>query len=222
MPRPGRTRLGFVLNRLLYPTDFCYLTVWRLLGWPRQSWAEIQQVKAALLEQPAPRVFEWGLGASTLWYTHWLASQGRDYRWYGVDHDRVWHAYVVARADSERVSVTCAPFEDWTMDDATQRYVSTPAHDAYIEAPLRLGGTFDLLVIDGRFRRRCVDVAMQVVRPGGLVLLSEAQRTFYHCSLAQYPGQFVAAGHTPGILEGTPLTWIARGPSVKSKTKSSM
>jgi hypothetical protein len=208
MQRPNRTRLSFVLGRLAHPIDFGYLAVWRTLGWPRQPWFEIQMVKAALLKTASPRVFEWGLGASTIWYTRWLSKHRRDFHWFGIDHDERWLGWVAANVEPARVHVESQPFA-WNGES---NYEPTRAHDLYIQAPFRVGGQFDVILIDGRFRRRCVDVAMQVVAPGGLVLLSDAHREYYHCSLARHGGRLVRVGHTPGEVDAAPLAWVNRVP----------
>jgi hypothetical protein len=205
--RPIGMRAAFVLGRLRYPADFAQLALWRVLGLPRQAWKEIQIVKGALRAAPQPRVFEWGLGASTIWYTRWLRRQRSDFQWYGVDHHEGWRDYVTSRTDPSRVHLASSPFE-WSP--STREYVPSETRHAYIEAPLAHGGLFDVLIIDGRYRRRCVDTAMRVVAPGGLVLLCEAKRTYYHCSLGQYNGHFVPIGHTPGSAQRHHLAWIYR------------
>jgi hypothetical protein len=205
--RPLATRAAFVLGRLRYPRDFAQLAVWRLLGLPRQSWTEIQLVKAALRRQERPRVFEWGLGASTIWYTRWLDRHRPGFEWHGVDHHQGWTDYVASRTDRARVHIAAHPFE-WSPD--VRQFVPSDARDAYIDAPLAIGGAFDVLIIDGRYRRRCVDVAMRVVAPGGMVLLCEAKRLHYHCSLGRYGGSFVPIGHTPGSVQRNHLAWIFR------------
>ena len=91
------------------------------------------------------------------------------------------------RTERARVQLRCEPFE-WQSERT--RFIPTEEHRAYIEAPLRLDGRFALLLIDGRFRRRCVETAMRVVSPGGLVLLCDAQRPYYHWTLEQYRRPF--------------------------------
>ena len=117
---------------------------------------------------------------------------------YGVDHYPAWHAWVASRTDPARAHLTCQPF-DWPTERLAE-FIPAVAHDAYIEAPLRLGGRFDVLIIDGRFRRRCVEPAMRVVTPGGLVLLCDAHRKYYHCTLKQYEGRFLDIGRWRGSI----------------------
>jgi hypothetical protein len=63
-----------------------------------------------------------------------------------------------------------------------------------------LGGRFDLILIDGRFRRRCLLAAKEAATPEGLVLLHDAQRLHYHASMTSYPHQVLLA---TGRLHGS-------------------
>lgn len=196
------TSIHFILSRLRHPVDFAHLVVWRTLGLPRQSLTEIRLICRALA-QPHIRVFEWGLGASTIWYTRRLRAGAE---WHGVDHHHGWLDYVTARVDPARVHLRCVQFQ-WEP-----RYL--PEAEPYITAPLAVGGQFDVLLIDGRFRRRCLDVAMQVVRPGGLVLLCEAHRPYYQCGIAKHGGRMLQTSHTPGTLRRH-AAWVNRQSPVR-------
>lgn len=56
----------------------------------------------------------------------------------------------------------------------------------YVSLPTRLiavtGGAVDLVVIDGRHRRRCVLAAADVAAPDGYVILHDAWRAHYQCA----------------------------------------
>lgn len=40
-------------------------------------------------------------------------------------------------------------------------------------------GLFDLVLVDGRRRRRCINEAFRTVRPGGLLVLDNSERSYY-------------------------------------------
>jgi hypothetical protein len=72
----------------------------------------------------------------------------------------------------------------------------------YVNFPKEVGGPFDLIVIDGRYRRRCLLVAPEVLAPGGVVLLHDAERTHYHPSLDIYPHvRMLKTGRLPGTKQ---------------------
>jgi len=88
---------------------------------------------------------------------------------------------------------TPVPLEDYTN--------STEVKD-YIQCPRSIGGQFDVMMIDGRFRRRCLQVAAETVAPHGIVILHDAQRANYHSSLALFPYvQFLETGTLPGTKQ---------------------
>jgi len=43
-------------------------------------------------------------------------------------------------------------------------------------------GIFDLVLVDGRRRRRCINEAHSKVRPGGLLVLDNTERDYYRCA----------------------------------------
>lgn len=96
------------------------------------------------------RVFEYGCGYSSLFW----AKRARSVS--AVENDAQWAAivqgYGVPNLEVHPV------FEE----------------RAYVTAPLRLGGAFDVVVIDGRHRRACVAVALQVVSERGMILFDNA------------------------------------------------
>ena len=91
-------------------------------------------------------VFEYGSGNSTLF---WSAIAGRVV---SVEHDREWF---------ERMrSIVPANCQMLFSSDA----------DGYVNA-VRQTGPFDVIIIDGQSRLRCAPVALEALRPGGLIIL---------------------------------------------------
>lgn len=98
--------------------------------------------------------FEWGSGRSTLW----LAERTRSVR--SVEHDRGWYermAPELARTSSATV----------TLVDAAPEPYATAIGDTE---------TFDLIVVDGLFRDRCASLAVDRLRPAGILLLDNSER----------------------------------------------
>jgi len=110
-------------------------------------------------------VFEFGGGGSTLW----LLDRGASV--VTVEHDPEWAAHLRGEVTSPR----------WTLlergpDDDYESYVSAIA--GYGE------GFFDLVIVDGRERSRCVAAAHSKVRPGGLLIVDDADRERYHDAIS--------------------------------------
>jgi predicted O-methyltransferase YrrM len=48
--------------------------------------------------------------------------------------------------------------------------------------------TFDVALVDGRARTHCLRKAFRLVRPGGVVILHDAQREEYHATVEALGG----------------------------------
>ena len=95
-------------------------------------------------------VFEYGSGHSTLWW------QERARGVTSVEHDPDWYAEVDQRVGASTVLL---------LETDPDRYVAA-AED----------GSYDVVVIDGVHRPGCAEVAASVLRPGGLLILDNAER----------------------------------------------
>src|SRR5262249_4453464 len=61
-----------------------------------------------------------------------------------------------------------------------------PNMDAYVNFPRDFGGRFDLVLVDGRKRRRCLLAAADYLKPEGVTVMHDAYRTYYHCAFERY------------------------------------
>jgi precorrin-6B methylase 2 len=107
--------------------------------------------------RPELEVFEYGCGFSTLWWA------GRVRRVAAVEHDAEWARRITAQAPAH-VSITHVPLEPKGPYEA-----NATAH----------GQPFDVVVIDGRDRVRCVAPAIAALRPGGVVVFDNSDRPEY-------------------------------------------
>lgn len=151
------------------------------LGLPWWTFDAIGAVERFLASRPNARVFEFGSGASTLW----LAPRALEI--HSVEHDRDWLAKVEARTRTlANVTIRGVPgakgsgsahsgkpgFEDCCFDD-------------YVAAIREAGGTFDLIVIDGRARAACLAEARNWLAPDGIILLDNSKRARYQRAIAK-------------------------------------
>lgn len=140
------------------------------------EWAQIQ----AAIYSIRPRVIlEWGSGGSTLGLSRMCE------RLYSIEHDRAWCARV-QQTLPEKSNVELRlirPLEpeqgvDWAW---RQRAEFEPGLlGDYVAAPASMGVEPDVIFVDGRARRFCIREGLRIVRPGGLVILHDAQRRYYH------------------------------------------
>ena len=158
------------------------------------------------------RVLEWGGGLSTLHYPDWLASRGAGVSWTTIEHDRglfrgsleptlrergatmVWSediaAAIPALADPGRRGVTAVVFDKGPINpfDANPARYAERAKDLddYVTLPASFGLRFHVVIVDGRKRHRCLLEAAMLLEPGGVAILHDAQRPYYHSAFAAY------------------------------------
>lgn len=137
--------------------------------------------------RPGWRVFEYGSGGSTL---YWL-SRGAEC--VSVEHDADWHARLRLRlpagARIEYRLVPPAPADGGdTAADQDDPAAYRSSWEAYRGQSFRAyasqidefpAGHFDLVVVDGRARPSCIRHAVPKVRPGGILLVDNADRSRY-------------------------------------------
>ncbi|MEM9463635.1 MAG: class I SAM-dependent methyltransferase [Myxococcota bacterium] len=195
-----RTYRGNILQRigLVGPTP-------ELAGSPEMPvWMhpiEFSQIRA-VLHAVAPRfMVEWGSGGSS---RAWLDALPDLERLYSVEHHVQWGQRVRESIDDPRFTLdlkpppedspepehrpgdkqTAAAHRAWCMrceDDP-----ELMAH--YVTAPRTAGVTFDVALVDGRARTRCLHEAFERVRPGGVVILHDAQRSEYRATVKALGG----------------------------------
>lgn len=156
-------------------------------------------------------VLEWGSGRSTLWYPTYLQRLGHDVSWVSVEHDsgffdealrdalaasgaeivRLGHggrgAPSMGRVE-RRAGVTAFVFDGGEVrPDLPGRELDRDVNlDAYVALPGLLGRSFDIVLVDGRKRRRCLLEAARLVSPNGYVVLHDAWRRHYQCAWSAY------------------------------------
>lgn len=142
----------------------------------------------AIVETLAPkRVLEWGSGGST---RALLETFSGIEEYVAVEHNAAWADKVQRKVTDPRLSLHCIPpdqplgIADPTSEQQTE-WDQAAEFDrerlaTYIDLPKTLGGTFDMVLVDGRARRFCIDVGFEVLKPGHMLVVHDAQRTEYH------------------------------------------
>ena len=132
-------------------------------------------------------IFEYGSGASTL---YWLK---RGAKCVSVEHDPQWAAKVQKHL-SEHPSIDYRIVPPQTETPSTKNRSNDP--HAYISNDTRYHAmsfkayvqqidefedeSFDLVLIDGRARPSCIQHACRKVRQGGILILDDSDREYYH------------------------------------------
>jgi hypothetical protein len=152
---------------------------------------------------------EWGSGLSTLHYPEWLARRGVRVSWITLEHDRAFFRRYVEPAlrergaqivwseelgDAgptlgERAGVTAVVFDKGSINPIEgESPVADRVKDLddYVALPATFGRRFHAVLVDGRKRRRCLGEAATLLEDGGIALLHDALRPYYHCAFAAF------------------------------------
>ncbi|GAA1879978.1 hypothetical protein GCM10009753_04100 [Streptantibioticus ferralitis] len=155
------------------------------------------------------RVLEWGSGQSTLSYTQILAAHELSFRWLALEYDREFFDTFVAPALLYQADAVLRYVEDgrslhgpardgrahieavcWNRTALRPSERSTDREadlDHYVNYPAATGHGFDVIIVDGRKRRRCLLAAADLMEADTVVLLHDARHPYYHCALDRYP-----------------------------------
>jgi predicted O-methyltransferase YrrM len=136
---------------------------------PRKPWLTslaISILEAALRGED--RGLEWGSGRSTCWFaerTRSLVSVESSRKWY----DRI--AATLLRQGLRNVDYRLITSEAGESSN-------TDSHSAYVDEPVHAvkPGTLDYVLVDGLHRAECALKAVDLIKPGGLLILDNAER----------------------------------------------
>jgi hypothetical protein len=151
---------------------------------PWWTLASGRKVTDFLLQHPNPRALEWGSGASTVWlanFCHTVVSIESDHHWADMVRSSVGaHVKILSPEVSRRRGPDAIGSKRWGF-----RHLD---FSDYVHAADELTGDFDLIVIDGRAREACFEVALERLAPGGLILFDNTNRRRYRRILSRHSG----------------------------------
>lgn len=176
----GRSRTGAWARSLLAVYDVGDLSALDVPWWTFESAA---RVEAFLLGRRGARVFEWGSGGSTVWLAR------RSSAVVAVEHDERWAAAVRAHLPAGSpvdLHVVPARAASGAAGEARSAKPGATGLDfrAYVDVIEEVGGTFDVIVIDGRAREACLARAVDHVAPDGIIVFDNVERARYREAIA--------------------------------------
>ncbi len=120
--------------------------------------------------KPGDVGLEWGSGRSTAWFAQRVAHLK------SIEHNDYWYNRVkklLCDKGIENVELLYAPLE--AKDGAKPPYISVAAESTE-------GGKagLDFILVDGRLRDQCTEVALQLIKPGGMLIIDDAARYIQH------------------------------------------
>ena len=175
------------------------------------SYPAMRRVEEFLADRPEARVFEYGAGASTAW----LAKRAGQVD--SVEHDGPWVEFVrELLGDTAGVKLHAVPGVPATAETVVRsgRAGYTDLDFAeYVATIDRVGGMFDVIVVDGRARVDAFRRALDHLADGGVIVFDNLRRKRYWDVISAMPGlRFeLLKGATPTLPYPTTTGLIWRG-----------
>lgn len=152
------------------------------------EWSQLLGIVHAIAPR---RMIEWGSGGSTRAF---LLACPFIYKYVCVEHDRAWYERVRGAIEDPRlvllhvppdlpVELGASPQLAMAWDDEAE--ADPRLMPSYVNAPRRHLEEADLVFVDGRARNFCIRMGFSMLRPGGVLLLHDAQRPEYHAALRE-------------------------------------
>lgn len=113
-----------------------------------------------LQDHPNAYILEFGTGASTVW----LAQRTNNL--ISIEHDRDWYGLITNELEERQLR-------------SHVFYLLYP-RPYYIMCKYLAKNSFDLVIVDGRNRKGCIAHSLDLLKPGGVLMLDNAERTYYH------------------------------------------
>ena len=169
------------------------------LDLPWWTYRAITEVEAFLASREAPRVFEFGSGASTVWLARRVSTL------HTVEHDEEFARLVRSMLEGlphvtlHQVPATTAGASASPTTSERMGHGDLDFTD-YVATIDQVGGPFDLVVVDGRARLACLDRALDHLAPGGRILFDDVRRRRYRSALTLKGTQVrVLSGAKPSL-----------------------
>jgi len=110
-------------------------------------------------KKPNAKVLEFGSGASTIWF----AKKTKNF--VSIEHDAKWY-----RTINSKLKAMGA----WQVK---YRYIPLPYYEVCDNFE---NEHFDLIVVDGRDRVKCIEKAIRILKEGGILMLDNSERKRYN------------------------------------------
>ena len=119
------------------------------------------QVLAAHLHKPMVGL-EWGSGQSTIWLARRLGKL------VSIEHHASWHTRISEALKRKGI------------DNVDYRLLSSDSHDnPYVLVIHQFPNEyFDVILVDGQCRDQCLEAAVSKIKPGGLIVLDNADQGY--------------------------------------------
>ena len=175
--------------------DGCYENMVRIMNRTKKPFmtdeetAETEKLLLSLKKKHLD-VLEWGAGYSTKYFSDFLAKNGITFTWQAIEADVSWYIPIIELDLLPEVRVHLFDEEIFRIDD--RRIVERKFDmNEYILFPRKLGFEYDVIIVDGMKRQRCLAEAKHLLKDDGIGIVHDAHRREYQDSYEPYKGKFL-------------------------------
>ena len=125
-------------------------------------------------------ILEYGSGSSTVYFSK------RKYNITSVEYDNDWFNKIKLILNKYKSTKIYLIKEDINIQ---REYVSKKnfkSYKNYAEFPLSLNEKFDLIIIDGRVREKCLEISPKLLSTNGIIIFDDTERTRYKKSINKF------------------------------------
>lgn len=153
--------------------------------------------------KPGINVFEYGAGASTLFFGE------KGVNLFSVEHNRNWFAQIsklINDAGYKYVSITLyEPSDNFegevVLSNKDEAYIKKNYIDYVNSINYFEDNSFDLIVIDGRARVACFRQAIPKLKDGGFLVFDNGDRKEYSLAIDQLKGSLILSDYTVSMFD---------------------
>jgi precorrin-6B methylase 2 len=166
---------------------------------PWWTYSAIKAIEKYISQLPSPPVvFEYGSGASTIW----LAKRSRHVT--SFEHDVHWYQQLEHNLSpfSNITLVLKEPNHDLSDPQYLSQKIKTTNFKSYVTGIADFSQQYDIIVIDGRCREKCLEYCIPFLKPRGIIIFDNSNRKRYQQALLHSPLQRQSFY---GLVPGSPF-----------------
>lgn len=148
------------------------------LDLPWWTFKATNEVDQFLKSKDSLSAFEWGSGASTIWLARRVESI------ISIEHETKWFEKMQS-ISKEYSNITLCLEEPRNLNGEFSTFMSSKKgfknldFQQYVTAISKFNKKFDLIVIDGRARQACFEIAVNYLNRDGLIVFDNTNRSRY-------------------------------------------
>lgn len=192
-----------------YETDTDIINNYPPAMWLSEISSIILQLKQR--EKNKINILEWGSGNSTIFFSHYLRNQNIAFEWTSIEHYTPWYNKVKQWIQLENLTENIDLHLLSQTDEPDKKIQQKMPMDDYVNFPSVLNKKFDLILIDGRKRSRCLQVANKVLKKDKVVFLHDAEKPWYHKWAHLFSsGEYVTENLCEQAVGGVQKLWMGK------------